>query len=133
VHRIHTFETSRTDLEPEPIDPTWIKEGNPVARAAKVAKSSDENLITGLWDCTAGKFKWIYWYDEIVQVLEGEARVHDGTKLHVLVPGTVVYFPSGLEADWEVPNYIKKTFILSAPRQSRLRRVASAIKRRLMG
>jgi uncharacterized protein len=131
VLSISAFESSGVDLEPEPINPDWILEGAPVARALRVTESPDKMLISGVWDCTAGKFRWIYWFDEIVHILEGEVRVNDGTRTRVLVPGSVAYFPSRLETVWEVPKYVKKMFILRAPPQSRLRRVASAVKRRV--
>ena len=96
-----TFETARTDLQPLPIDPTWIKEGAPVARSVTLSKSPDSLLTAGLWDCTAGTFTWIFRRDEIVHILEGEVRVHQGNRTVVLVPGTVTYFPRGLETVWE--------------------------------
>lgn len=126
------FETSRADLVPQPIEPSWIKEGAPVARAVTLSESPDTLLTAGLWDCTAGTFTWIFQTDEIVHILEGEVRVRDGDTTHVLVPGSVCYFPCGLETVWEVPSYVKKSFILRAQRRSRLRRAASAVKRRLI-
>ena len=129
-----TFETARTDLQPLPIDPTWIKEGAPVARSVTLSKSPDSLLTAGLWDCTAGTFTWIFRRDEIVHILEGEVRVHQGNRTVVLVPGTVTYFPRGLETVWEVPTYVKKPFVLRATPAapaSPLRRVAAAIKSRL--
>jgi uncharacterized cupin superfamily protein len=132
VLSISTFEGSRSDLTSQPIDPSWIKEGAPVARAITLSESADKTLTSGLWDCTAGKFKWIYAVDEIIHILEGEARVNDGTRTHVLVPGSTVFFPVGIEAAWEVPKYVKKMFILRVQKRSPLRRVASAVKRRLI-
>jgi uncharacterized protein len=125
------FDTSRTDLLPLPIDPSWIKEGAPVARAVTLSKSPDSLLTAGLWDCTAGKFTWIFRRDEIVHVLEGEVRVHDGNTTHVLVPGSVAYFPRGLETVWDVRTYVKKSFIRRAPQASALSRAASAVKVRI--
>ncbi len=95
-----------------PIDPSWIKEGNPVARSVTVGRSSDSVLSTGLWDCTAGTFTWIFRRDEIAHIVEGEVRVHDGETTHVLVAGSVAYFPCGLTTVWEVPKYVKKAFVL---------------------
>ena len=126
-----TFETTRTDLKPLPIDPAWIKKGTPVARAVTLSKSPDSLLTAGLWDCTAGTFTWIFRRDEIVHILEGEVRVHQGNRTVVLVPGTVTYFPRGLETVWEVPTYVKKAFVLRAAPASPLRRVAAAIKSRM--
>lgn len=130
--RSTSFESSRTDLVSQPIEPSWIKQGTPVARAVTLSESPDNLLTAGLWDCTAGTFTWIFGSDEIVHILEGEVHVRDGSTTHHLVPGSVAYFPAGLETIWEVPSYVKKSFILRAPRRSRLRRVASAVKQRLL-
>jgi uncharacterized protein len=129
-----TFETSRADLQPLPIEPAWIQEGAPVARSVTLSKSPDSLLTAGLWDCTAGTFTWIFRRDEIVHILEGEVRVHQGNRTLVLGPGTVTYFPCGIETIWEVPTYVKKAFVLrAAPATpaSPLRRVAAAMKSRL--
>jgi uncharacterized cupin superfamily protein len=125
------FESARGDLVDQPIEPSWIRTGTPVARAITLTESPDGLLTTGIWDCTAGTFTWIFQTDEIVHILEGEVTVKDGGVTHKLVPGSVCYFPQGLETIWEVPKYVKKTFVLRAPHRSRLRRVASAIKARL--
>lgn len=109
---IKTYDTSRTDLKPSTIDPSWILEGTPEARSVTLVTSSDGALTTGLWECTAGRFKWVYGLDEIVHILEGEARVDDGTRTHVLLPGRVVCFPRGLTAIWEVPKFVRKMFVL---------------------
>jgi uncharacterized cupin superfamily protein len=127
-----TFDTSRTDLHPLPINPAWIKEGTPVARSVTLSRSPDSLLTAGLWDCTAGTFTWIFGRDEIVHILEGEVRVHDGCMTHLLVPGSVAYFPRGLETVWEVRTYVKKAFVLRAAPPSPLRRFASSVKARLV-
>lgn len=111
---IKTFETSRSELNPSRIDPSWIIEGSPSTRMMTLSASADGTLTSGLWECTAGKFRWIYSVDEIVHILEGEARVNDGTRTHELVPGTVVHFPRGLQAVWEVPKFVKKMFVVRA-------------------
>jgi uncharacterized cupin superfamily protein len=128
---INSFESSRSDLGPEPINPDWILEGNPVARASRFSESPDGKLITGMWDCTAGKFRWIYWFDEIVHILEGEVRVDDGRRVHVLVPGSTAYFPSRLATVWEVPKYVKKMFVLREPYVGPVSKVLLAVKRRV--
>jgi uncharacterized cupin superfamily protein len=129
VTKATAFVTSRNDLVSQPIEPSWIKEGSPVARAVTLTESPDTLLTAGLWDCTAGTFTWIFQTDEIVHILEGEVRVRDGNTTHVLVPGSVCYFPCGLETVWEVPKYVKKSFILRAAKASRLRRAARFAKR----
>lgn len=131
--RTTAFETSRTDLAPLPIEPSWIKAGTPVARAVKLSESPDSLLTSGLWDCTAGTFMWIFGTDEIVHIVEGEVRVREGNTTHVLGPGSVAYFPRGIETVWEVPEYVKKSFIHRSPPRPLWRRAASGIKSRLFG
>jgi uncharacterized cupin superfamily protein len=126
-----TFETSRTDLRPLPIDPGWIRAGAPIARSITLSRSPDALLTAGLWDCTAGTYTWIFRRDEIVHILEGEVRVHEGTTTRVLVPGSVAYFPRGLETVWEVPIYVKKAFVLRAPPPSLVTRVLGFLAARL--
>lgn len=122
------FESSRGDLVDQPIEPSWVRSGKPVARAVTLTESPDGLLTTGIWDCTAGTFTWIFQTDEIVHILEGAVTVRDGNKTHELVPGSVCYFPQGLETIWEVPKYVKKTFVLRAPHRGRIRRGLSAVK-----
>jgi len=128
--RASTFDTSRDDLVPQPIEPSWIRSGAPVARAVTLTESPDGRLTAGLWDCTAGTFRWVFGSDEIVHILEGEVRVHDAGRTLRLLPGSVAYFPAGTENVWEVPTYVKKSFVLRAPRRGLVRRVASAVLRR---
>ncbi len=122
------FLSSHSELALQPIEPSWVKTGTPVARAITLTESPDGLLTTGIWDCTAGTFTWIFQTDEIVHILEGEVTVRDGSTVHELKPGSVCYFPQGLETTWEVRQYVKKTFVLLAPHRSRLRRLASKVK-----
>jgi len=105
---IQTGATSRNDLQPSPIDPGWIMEGNPVARALTLALAEDGNFSCGLWDCTAGKFKYIFYTEEIVHILEGEVIVREDGAEHTLRAGDTALFPKGLTAYWTVPAYVKK-------------------------
>lgn len=123
-----TFETSRNDLQPLPIEPSWIKAGTPVARSVTLGRSPDALLTVGLWDCTAGTFTWIFRRDEIVHIVEGEVRVRDGATTSVLVPGSVAYFPCGLETVWEVPVYVKKAFVLRAAPPSPVQQAVTMVR-----
>ena len=133
--RCIAYDTSRTDLTPLPIEPAWVKAGAPFARAIKLSESPDSLLTACLWDCTAGTFTWIFGTDEIVHILEGEVRVREGNTTHVLGPGSLAYFPRGLETVWEVPQYVKKSYIYRVaqpPQRSLFRRAASRVKARLV-
>jgi uncharacterized cupin superfamily protein len=111
---ISSFNT-RTDLETAPINPHWIVEGAPVARSRKVGDSSDHSAWTMLWDCTAGKFHWIYKFDETVHVLEGEVTITVNGRANTLRAGDIAFFPAGAVARWHVENYVRKLAFCQKP------------------
>ena len=45
---LQTTSTSVGELQDMPIDPSWIKEGNPVARGTVVSQSEDKKVSSGL-------------------------------------------------------------------------------------
>ena len=72
---IQSAEAITGDLPDMPIEPSWIQEGTPVARGTVLVQSADKMLSSGLWSCTAGKFRWEFGWDEFVHVLEGGATI----------------------------------------------------------
>ena len=106
---LQRISTDSVDMRPAPIDPSWIVEGNPVARVGSVSRGADGLSWTDIWDCTAGRFTWHYAIDETVHIVEGGAHVVDANgKQWDLRPGDVVSFQVGTAAHWHVPRYIRK-------------------------
>ncbi len=103
------------DLAPDPMDPSWILEGNPQARSRKLFLSPDRTISAILWDCSAGRFDWHYGTDEIIQIVDGEAELTfpSGT-VTIVRPGDVVYFPGAQIVRFNVPNYIRKVALYSS-------------------
>jgi uncharacterized cupin superfamily protein len=114
VADISSFNT-RADLKSASIDPHWIVEGAPVARNCLVAGSSDCSAWTMLWDCSAGKFHWIYKVDETVHVLEGAVTVTVNGQTNTLRAGDIAFFPAGAVALWHVENYVRKLAFCQKP------------------
>lgn len=104
------------EMQPLPIEPSWILAGNPQARAASHSKAEDQCAATGVWDCTAGTFRWFFGWDETVVILEGEVHVtaEDGTE-RTLQRGDVAYFKGGTWATWRIDSYVKKIAFLRKP------------------
>jgi uncharacterized cupin superfamily protein len=104
------------EMKPLPIEPSWVIAGNPQARAASHSKASDECAATGIWDCTAGTFRWFFGWDETVVIIEGEVQVtaEDGTQ-RILRSGDVAYFKGGTWATWHIETYVKKIAFLRKP------------------
>jgi uncharacterized cupin superfamily protein len=104
------------DLQPAPIEPSWIISGNPRARAASHSASADKCSATSLWDCTAGSFRWFFGWDETVVILEGSVHVtaEDGSE-QVLRAGDVGYFRAGTWSTWRVDDYVRKIAFVRQP------------------
>jgi uncharacterized cupin superfamily protein len=116
VESVIKLRVEQADLNPSPIHPNWILEGNPVARNRLISSSADGTASTLIWDCTAGRFNWFYGVDETVYVIEGGVVVTDvaGTA-HRLRAGDTIFFPAGSRAEWHVEDYIRKIAFCRAP------------------
>jgi uncharacterized protein len=103
---------SNVKLDPSPIEPGWIIEGTPQARARELARSADGTSVVVAWACTAGRFRWHYRLDETVHVISGEVFVTDesGTERR-LGPGDMAFFPAGSRSLWRVPVAVRKLAI----------------------
>jgi len=101
---------------PCPIAADWILEGKPIARIEHLSSSADGTASTYFWDCTAGRFNWLYSFDETLHILEGSVALKDpaGT-LHRVVAGDTVFFPAGSRAEWTVERYIRKLAFCRTP------------------
>ncbi|UVC10054.1 DUF861 domain-containing protein [Rhizobium sp. TH2] len=92
-----------------PINPEWIVEGNPRARAGLHSPSIDGNASTHIWECTAGTFWWTFHDEETVFILEGQVRVTTPSgQTRTLQPGDIAYFAEGTKALWDIDDYVKK-------------------------
>ncbi|MHA7775894.1 cupin domain-containing protein [Roseibium sp. M-1] len=96
-------------LESSPIHADWVLEGSPDARCRNLSQIGDMWTVVDHWSCTAGKFRWQYFFDETILILEGEAFITDenGVNYHA-VPGMTLSFPDGTAAVWHVPDYVRK-------------------------
>jgi uncharacterized protein len=100
--------TQSQKLSSSPINPDWILEGQPMARNAILSRSADETACTIMWDCTAGKFRWYYDFDETIHIIDGSVSIDDGAGPRTIGPGDVVFFPAGSSAVWVVETYVRK-------------------------
>ncbi len=114
TQRLQTVSAVAGELPDMPIEPSWIKEGNPVARGTVVTQSEDKKVSSGLWTCEPGKFEWNFSWDEFVHVLEGEVDItEDGTDTTItLGPGDMAHFPLGMKTHWHVKQAVRKFFVI---------------------
>ncbi|MFN0195662.1 MAG: cupin domain-containing protein [Planctomycetaceae bacterium] len=96
-----------------PINADWILEGKPQARGTVLLQSPDQKLSSGFWSCTAGRFNWIFSWDEFVHILEGEVSItQENGPTITLKAGDSAHFPCGAKTEWLVPKYVRKFFTL---------------------
>ncbi|MBR0793811.1 DUF861 domain-containing protein [Bradyrhizobium jicamae] len=101
------------DLNPAPIEPTWIIEGDPEARARLLWRSACKTSSTVIWSCTGGKFNWYYDLDETIIILEGSVVLEsEGMPPKRYGIGDVIYFRTGARAKWHVEGYVRKLAFL---------------------
>lgn len=111
--KIKTAQTPGDGLPEMPINPDWIKGGDPVARGVILVQSEDQKLSCGLWQCSPGQFEWHFGWDEFARVIEGEATIREeGGDTYTIGPGDVVHFPLGIKTDWDVKKTVKKVFFI---------------------
>ena len=109
-------EALRKSMQPMTVDPSWIKAGNPVFKAAETSAVGVANVVTGLWSCDGpGVFEWTYGVDETVHLLEGAVEIEYLGKKLVLRPGDTAFFRAGTKALWTVRERAYKSFILHDP------------------
>jgi uncharacterized cupin superfamily protein len=108
-HSIVIADPSTVALGPAPIEPRWIVEGRPEARATELARSGDGTSVVVAWSCTAGRFRWHYSVDETVHIISGEVFItkEDGVERR-LGPGDMAFFPAGSSSMWRVPSEVRK-------------------------
>jgi uncharacterized protein len=100
---------AEVELAENPINPDWIIEGNPRARAKRLAESADGTSSVMAWSCTPGRFEWHYAVDETVHIIAGEVLVTDQDgKIHRLGPGDMAFFPAGSHSAWQVTKTVRK-------------------------
>ncbi|MCA9791667.1 MAG: FAD-dependent oxidoreductase [Candidatus Eremiobacteraeota bacterium] len=101
-----------------PIEPSWVKVGDPIAHAEISTMTPDRMVATGFWSCTEGEFEWHFDYDEMIVVQEGSVTITDlgpGGKTQVLGPGDTATFPAGSSTYWRVTEAMRKYFVIRNP------------------
>jgi uncharacterized cupin superfamily protein len=120
----------RPNFKAQPINASWILEGNPVARLEHLSSSADGTASTYYWDCTAGRFNWFYAFDETLYVLEGSVVLKGASGIpRRIIAGDTIYFPAGAQAEWTVETYIRKLAFCRTPEPKLVTAAKRAVRR----
>ena len=103
-------------LDSWPLPAEAIVEGKPNAQGLVLWKSDDVRLVSGIWACSPGSFRWNWTYDETVVVVEGRATVTTGDGRSIdLEPGSLASFERGTESIWTIHEPFRKGFHALSP------------------
>ena len=116
------FSQGRRNLHAAPINKGWVVDGTPEARGCPIFETADRGANVHEWQCSPGRFVWHYDVDEIVYIIEGNARIKDlATGLSTnITAGTSVLFQRGSSAEWTVDRHIRKIAINHVPLSAKL-------------
>ena len=109
---ITVVQMTEVELEPDPLDPGSILEGEPVAKAAEVARWSDGSEI-GIWSISPGVVTDTE-VEETFVVLSGRATIEHAGETYELGPGSVCTFQAGTETVWRVSETLLKAYVIRA-------------------
>jgi uncharacterized cupin superfamily protein len=111
----------------------WVLEGKPLAIGRDIAASKDGSTWVMAWECTAGRFKWVYTEDEIAHITAGEVFITEneegnGPTFH-LIAGDMMFFPAGTTYTWYVRDHVRKLAVCHRITPLFLRLAWSAMRR----
>jgi uncharacterized protein len=99
-----------------PLPAEWVLEGTPEASGMVLSKSDDARIVRGIWQCTPGRFRWNFSYDETLVVLAGSATVllENGEEVS-FGAGDMVFFARGQWSTWTIHQTVRKGFHADSP------------------
>ena len=104
------------DLAAWPLPAEWVHEGSPDAAGLVISRSPDSRILRAIWQCTPGRFHWVFSYDETLVVYSGRATVElDTGEVVELAPGVMAFFGRGHESTWTVHETLRKGFHADSP------------------
>ena len=110
-----TFDPSRVELEPAPLDPSQIVEGVPRLAERVVWTSLDGRRMRGVWEHTPGTTTDVE-VDEVFVVVSGRATIEiEGGPTIEVGPGDVGILEPGVHTTWHVHETLRKVFHVELP------------------
>lgn len=110
IDRSDTLDPLALDLEPWPLEPDQIVDGDPRVSARVLDTSADGRVERGVWQHTKGVSRDTE-SDELFVVLTGRATIEvDGGPVLGLGPGDVGLLHAGDRTTWRVHEDLRKVY-----------------------
>lgn len=98
------------------IAPEKLISGNPRCTHSVLYTSETGDCASGIYECTAGKWRVSYAEDEFCALIEGTVRLtsEDGHAQEFSAPDSFM-IPSGYKGTWEAVTNVRKFFVVYEP------------------
>ncbi|MDZ4737776.1 MAG: cupin domain-containing protein [Rhodospirillaceae bacterium] len=104
------------DSELEDWGPVGLPQGEPVSRLSGkiIEMSADEDIESGVWQCTPGRWRRQVKKAEFCHFLKGRCSFtpDDGGATIEIATGDSLFFPPFSEGIWDVKETVRKVFIV---------------------
>ncbi len=102
-----------TNPEWSAVSPEKVISGAPKSAYRILYTSRDEKLISGIYECTAGKWRVSYDEDEFCTLLEGKLRMTSETgEIQEFTAPQSFLIPQGYKGFWEPLGQLRKFFVI---------------------
>jgi len=97
----------------EPVDAAKVIEGSPLQAFRVTYTSASGDFCTGIYACTAGKWRVSYSEDEFCTLTKGTVRLTNtvGEMQEFTAPDSFL-IPSGFSGTWEAVGDVQKNFVI---------------------
>lgn len=113
--KLHSVSIDSAELETWQPDGVTILSGDPAGRGFTLFEDyTDGARGAGLFECDPGKTQYRLEENEIIHVLDGEARIEldDGTAIEVRA-GDIAFLPKGHLSTWTFKTRFKEFWVLA--------------------
>lgn len=108
---IHLPDTARFEL-PASV-PAKEPISTPIAEAATYAAQGQGGLLTGVWECTPGRFRRQVMEREFSHFISGHGFfIPDEGEPVELRPGDAILFPANCHGTWDIRETLRKSFVI---------------------
>jgi len=101
------------DAEWDAVEQDRVVSGQPKRAFKTLYSSKSDEFHSGIYECTAGKWKVSYSEDEFCTLIEGHVRLtnNKGEAQEFKAPDSFVV-PSGFAGTWEAVTPVRKFFVI---------------------
>ena len=93
--------------------PVAVPLGEPVAQTRAYAVERTDQVETGIWECTPGRFRRQVEHAEYSYIVSGEGRfTPDEGQAVEFRAGDALYFAAATQGTWDIRQTVRKTYLI---------------------